>query len=100
MSRVTEKDRAEPVLRCVEQCRPVAGEGVVEELDQAEAVLPEAARTVHVRRTDGCVVNWWHRHMMLVVSDCLHKCEVPGRRRVCVMRGPSVLRAPLPGPRG
>src|SRR3954469_7068229 len=83
MSRVTEKDRAEPVLGCVEQRRPVAGEGVVEELDQAEAVLPEAARAVYVRRTDSCVVKWWHRHMMRVVSDCLHKCVAPARRCGC-----------------
>ena len=54
--RVAEEDRPQPIGRRIEQGRPVAGEGVVEQLGEAEAVAPEPHRGSTSAVT---IAVWW-----------------------------------------
>ncbi len=58
--RVAEEDRPQLIGRGAEQCRPVTGEGVVEELGESQAVAPEPHRGLDVGGDYRRVVDSWH----------------------------------------
>ena len=58
--RITQEYRTQPITLGAEQFWPIAGEGMVEQLSEAETVAPESQRSFDVGRANCRMMNTKH----------------------------------------